>query len=69
MELLNAISSRRSIRSYKDISVENCKLEKILKAGCAAPVGKNLYEYYGRSEQRNSSFNFPRVKNEYAGGF
>lgn len=44
MELLNAISSRRSIRSYKDISVEDSKLEQILKAGCAAPVGKNLYD-------------------------
>lgn len=44
MELLNAISSRRAIRSYKGISVEDCKLEQILKAGCAAPVGKNLYD-------------------------
>lgn len=44
MELLNAITSRRSIRSYKDTSVEDFKLEQILKAGCAAPVGKGLYE-------------------------
>ena len=44
MELLKVISSRRAIRSYKETSVEDSKLEQILKAGCAAPVGKSLYE-------------------------
>lgn len=45
MELLNAISSRRAVRSYKDTSVGDFQLEQILKAGCAAPVGKSLYDY------------------------
>lgn len=53
MELLNAISSRRAIRSYKDIPVEDCRLEQILKAGCAAPVGKNLYDYLRISVVQN----------------
>ena len=45
MELLNAISSRRAIRSYKETPVKDCHLEQILKAGCAAPVGKGLYNH------------------------
>ncbi len=44
MELLNAISSRRSVRSYKNIAVEDSQPEQILKAGYAAPVGKSLYD-------------------------
>ncbi|MGN0167747.1 MAG: nitroreductase family protein [Acetatifactor sp.] len=45
MELLNAISSRRAIRSYKDAPVKDSQLEQILKSGCAAPVGKSLYDH------------------------
>ena len=45
MELQNAISSRRAIRSYKNTPVEDEKLYQILKAGCAAPVGRNLYDH------------------------
>ncbi|MGN0609603.1 MAG: nitroreductase family protein [Oscillospiraceae bacterium] len=45
MELLSAILSRRAVRSYKNIAVEDSQLEQILKAGCAAPVGKNLYDH------------------------
>ena len=40
MELRNVIEARRSVRAYKDTPVEKAKLEQILKAGCAAPVGK-----------------------------
>ena len=45
MELLSAISARRAVRSYKDTPVEDSQLEQILKAGCAAPVGKGLYDH------------------------
>lgn len=45
MELRKAISSRRAVRSYKDTPVGDSQLEQILTAGCAAPVGKNLYDY------------------------
>ncbi|HJD45500.1 MAG TPA: nitroreductase family protein [Candidatus Mediterraneibacter norfolkensis] len=45
MELLNAIASRRAIRSYKKTSVEDSKIEQILKAGCSAPIGKSLYDH------------------------
>ena len=44
MELLEAISKRRSIRAYTDEKVSGAKLEMVLKAGCAAPVGRSLYE-------------------------
>lgn len=44
MELLEAISGRRSIRAYTDEKVSETKLEMVLKAGCAAPVGRSLYE-------------------------
>lgn len=44
MELVNAITARRAIRAYQDTPVEEAQLDMILKAGCAAPVGKSLYE-------------------------
>lgn len=44
MELLEAISKRRAIRAYTDKKVSESKLEMVLKAGCAAPVGRSLYE-------------------------
>ena len=39
--LLNAMKSRRTIRQYKDIPVEQEKIDKILEAGRYAPTGKN----------------------------
>lgn len=44
MELLEAISKRRSIRAYTGEKVSEAKLGMVLKAGCAAPVGRSLYE-------------------------
>lgn len=44
MELLEAISKRRAIRAYTAEKVSEAKLEMVLKAGCAAPVGRSLYE-------------------------
>ena len=44
MELLEALSKRRSIRAYTDEKVSEAKLEMVLKAGSAAPVGCSLYE-------------------------
>ena len=45
MELLQVLSARRSVRAYQDTPVEDAQLEQILKAGCAAPVGKGLYDH------------------------
>ena len=39
--LLSAIKSRRTIRQYKDIPVEQEKIDKILEAGRYAPTGAN----------------------------
>lgn len=44
MELLEAISRRRAIRAYTGEKVSEEKMDVILKAGCAAPVGRGLYE-------------------------
>ncbi len=44
MELLEAISKRRSIRAYTNEKVAETKLKIILEAGCAAPVGRGLYD-------------------------
>ena len=40
-DILNIIVSRRSIKKYKQKAVEDCLIEKVLKAGCYAPSGKN----------------------------
>ncbi|MBR3737375.1 MAG: nitroreductase family protein [Eubacterium sp.] len=39
--LLQAMKSRRTIRQYKDIPVEQEKIEKIIEAGKYAPTGSN----------------------------
>jgi nitroreductase len=44
MELMNAIVSRHSIRKYKPDQITEEELDLILKAGCAAPIGKGKYE-------------------------
>lgn len=54
MELRDAISMRRAVRSYQTAAVEDAKLDKILKAGCAAPVGKSLYDYLRITVIQNS---------------
>jgi nitroreductase len=42
MDIFEVISSRRSIRKYKDIPVEHVKIEHILNAARLAPSWKNL---------------------------
>ena len=44
MNILEAISKRISIRNYKSKQISEDILDKILKAGMAAPVGSGLYE-------------------------
>ena len=44
MEILQAISTRKSVRSYKPEQIPETVLNTILKAGCAAPVGSSLYD-------------------------
>ena len=44
METLNALASRRSVRTYTGQSLSASDLEKILKAANAAPVGMGLYD-------------------------
>lgn len=42
MKLLDAINNRRTIRKYKDKSVEQEKIDKILEAAIQAPSAGNL---------------------------
>jgi nitroreductase len=42
MEILQAISDRRSIRKYKDVPVEWEKIEQVLNAARLAPSWKNM---------------------------
>lgn len=44
MEFTEVISRRHSSRRYKDIPLEDEKLQEILAAGNAAPVGRSLYK-------------------------
>lgn len=41
-DCLNILTSRRSVKSYKDTPVPDELLEKILEAGINAPTGRNL---------------------------
>jgi len=45
MEIIEAIRARRSIRSYKDRSIEEEKLERVLDAGRLAPSARNLQDW------------------------
>lgn len=45
MELMEAITKRRSIRSYLEKPIEEEKLKKILEAGRLAPSARNLQEW------------------------
>jgi len=44
METMKTIAIRKSTRNYKDEPVPQDVLEKILLAGCAAPVGRGAYD-------------------------
>ena len=39
---MDCILSRRSIRKYKDVSVDDKDINEILKAGMNAPAARNL---------------------------
>jgi nitroreductase len=45
MDIMEAIRSRRSIRSYQDRPVEQDKLNLILEAGRLAPSARNLQDW------------------------
>jgi nitroreductase len=45
MEIIGAIRTRRSIRSYKIRSIEEEKLERVLDAGRLAPSARNLQDW------------------------
>ncbi len=45
MDVLEAISERRSIRSYKSTVIEEEKLKKVLEAGRLAPSASNRQEW------------------------
>ncbi len=44
MELLKAMAKRKSVRAFKADPVPEDALNTILAAGCAAPVGRGLYD-------------------------
>ena len=44
METLEAIFSRKSVRAYKGEQIPEEALDKIIKAGCAAPVATASYD-------------------------
>lgn len=44
MEMFEAIALRQSVRAYKEDQITETALENILKAACAAPVGRGKYE-------------------------
>lgn len=56
MELMKAIVTRNSIRSYKTEQITEDQLDLILKAGCAAPIAMGKYENMHISVIQNSSF-------------
>jgi len=45
MDVITAIKTRKSIRSYKDKPIEDAKLEAVLEAGRLAPSARNLQEW------------------------
>lgn len=44
METMKTIASRNSVRSYKPEQISETELDRILRAGCAAPVGMGMYQ-------------------------
>ena len=62
MNTLDAIFARKSTRAYKAQQISEEALEKIIKAGCAAPIGMGRYDTLHLSvvqndELLNSIFN------------
>jgi len=45
MDVLSAIKGRRSIRKYKDKSIEEEKLQKVLEAARLSPSAKNMQNW------------------------
>ncbi len=57
MEFDKVIEKRVSTREFLDKKIEREDLEKIVKAGVKAPVGKSLYENMAISVITNKNFN------------
>ncbi len=45
-EVINAIKSRRSVRSYKSVSLSRETFKAIIEAGCYAPTGHNSQPWH-----------------------
>jgi nitroreductase len=55
METLKAISLRKSTRSFRPEQIPEDALNKILAAGCAAPVGRKRYDSLHLTVIRNKN--------------
>lgn len=45
MDVIEAIRTRRSVRSYQDKPIEDAKLQSVLEAGRLAPSANNMQEW------------------------
>lgn len=45
MNVIDAITSRKSVRKYKDMPIEPEKLERVLEAGRLAPTARNKQDF------------------------
>lgn len=45
MDVMSAIRQRRSVRKYKDIPIEEEKINNVLEAGRLAPTARNLQDF------------------------
>ena len=50
--VIETIMARRSVRMYKDMPVERCKLQKIVECGINAPSGMNKQPWQVRVSAR-----------------
>lgn len=65
MELMKAISIRKSTRSYKSEQISDESLNTIINAGCAAPVGMGSYDMVHLTVVQNSDL-LDRITKTYA---
>ena len=66
--VIETIMARRSVRMYKDMPVERCKLQKIVECGINAPSGMNKQPWQVRvvdSREGKSADGRRRIVQEY----
>ena len=58
MELIECINKRRSIRKYKDISIQNETIVKLIESAQKAPSWKNsqVSRYYAINSNKKKDF-------------